>query len=135
MTGVSLHWRRSFFCDAGMTPEESLHTAVKDYLNAALGGNAWWSTFPSGGGGRSWQRLLGLKLGVPDILIIDGGRAVWLELKAGKGKVKPHQEACHDALRLARSDVAVVRSLEDVETALTSWGVAIRGRIVHASCG
>jgi hypothetical protein len=115
-----------------MKPEERLHRDIAEYLDKILCWPTWWTTFPAGGGGRLRGAILngmGLKTGVPDILIIDGGRALWLELKAGMGLVKQHQEACHEALRLARSDIAVVRSIEDVETALTRWGVPLRGRI------
>jgi hypothetical protein len=116
-----------------MKPEERLHRDIAEYLDRALGGCAWWTTFPSGGGGRvrgAKLKGMGLKPGVPDILIIDDGRALWLELKSPKGTVKPRQTTCHEALRLARSDVAErVRSLDDAEAALLRWGVPLKARI------
>jgi hypothetical protein len=118
-----------------MKPEERLHRDIADYLTLTLGGCAWFTTIPLGGGGRLRGAILngmGVKAGVPDILIVDGGRAYWLEVKSAKGRVSPEQRQCHDVLALARAPVTIVRSLEDVERALTRWGVPLKARI--AAC-
>lgn len=115
-----------------MKPEERLHRDIAVYLAATLGGNAWFSTFPSGGGGRirgAILRGMGLKPGVPDVLVIDGGRAYWFEIKSAKGRVSVEQRACHDALALARCPTAIVRSLDEVERSLLRWGVPLKARL------
>lgn len=103
--------------------ERDLHKQVCDYLSVALDGLAWFSTFPSDGAGRRGR--IGLKRGVPDILVIDK-RACWIELKTARGKETAEQRLCHDELRLAGCPVAVCRSLEEVEAVLQRWGVAMR---------
>jgi hypothetical protein len=116
-----------------MKPEERLHRGIAEYLSLTLGGSAWFTTFPAGGGGRARGAILngmGLKPGVPDVLICDGGCAYWLEIKSAKGRVSTEQRACHDALALARCPTAIVRSLEDVERALIRWGIPLNARIV-----
>lgn len=112
-------------------PEQVLHRQVAEFLTYGLGGTAWWTTFPAGGGGVERGRVLqsiGLKPGVPDILVIDGGRALWLELKAPKGKLSMFQVVCHQNLHHARSSVAVCRSLDEVIAFLTEQGVPMRAR-------
>jgi hypothetical protein len=115
-----------------MKPEERLHRDIAEYLTWVLAGCAWWSTIPLGGGGRLRGAILnglGVKDGLPDMIIVDAGRALWLEIKPRKGVVSAVQKVCHEALRLARSDVAVVRSVEDTEQALLRWNVPLRARI------
>lgn len=102
-------------------PEQQLHRAVADYLNAALPPDAWWTTFPLGGGGRIRGALLkraGVKVGTPDILIIWRGRSYWIELKAGKNKPTPEQHECAAHLWRAGSIVVVLRSLQEAEETL-----------------
>lgn len=48
--------------------------------------------------------------GCPDLLVARAGRAVLLEIKAGKNKLSPRQEEFH---RLWRGPVAVVRTVDD----------------------
>jgi hypothetical protein len=101
-------------------PEEALHKAVARYLSIALPEpDAWFTTFPLGGGGKA----RGGKL--RDILVIYGGRSYWLELKAPKGRLTPNQIDCHYALTKAGSNVATCKSLADVYGALTVWGIPL----------
>jgi hypothetical protein len=109
--------------------EASLHRQVTDYLSLCLGGSAWFTTFPAGGGGYMRGKILksrGLKAGVPDVLIIDGGRSLWVELKTRHGRLSPDQKATHAVLHRAGAIVSVCRTLEEVNAALTSWGVPLK---------
>lgn len=57
----------------GTKSETSLHMNVAGYLDKHLAAPAWYTTFPAGGGGEFRGMILkgmGLKAGVPDILII-----------------------------------------------------------------
>src|SRR5215469_16338336 len=79
------------------TPSERhLHEQVCDFLDVALV-SAWYTTFPADGASRRGR--IGLKLGVPDILIIAAGRAFWIELKASRGKLSVKQLQSHVVLR------------------------------------
>lgn len=110
-------------------PEQALQRAVGELLNFCLGGVAWWTHFPAGGGGTMRGRILkglGLKPGVPDILILDAGRAYWLELKAKRGWVNPIQRACHNAIGRAGCPVAVIKDIDQVLPQLKTWGIALK---------
>ena len=60
--------------------EADLHGLVCDYLGLALLPPAWFTTFPADGATRRGR--IGLKRGVPDILIVHDGRAYWIELQS-----------------------------------------------------
>ena len=110
-------------------PEQALQRAVGELLNFTLGGLAWWSHFPAGGGGKlrgAILRGLGLKPGVPDIIIIDAGRAYWLELKSKRGQVSLVQRACHVELLHAGCPVAIIKDVNEVLPQLYRWGVALK---------
>jgi hypothetical protein len=63
-------------------------------------------------------RGMGMKAGVPDILIVHDGRAYFCELKSAKGVLSDAQKATHEALRAAKCPVAVVRSLDEFRALL-----------------
>lgn len=112
--------------------EALLHQQVADYLALAIVAPDWWTTFPAGGGGKARGGQLkarGLKAGVPDVLVIrEGGRAFWIELKTDKGRVSSAQVETGAALLRAGSPVAVCRSLDQVQDMLGHWGFALKAR-------
>jgi len=113
-------------------PEASLHRQVAAFLARALPRDAWWTTFPAGGGGRvrgAQLRRAGLKAGVPDILIVHRGTAHWIELKAKKGRISDVQIATNAALVAAGCRVHVARSVDDVALSLQQWGIPLTGRL------
>jgi len=115
--------------------EQHLHQTIAQYLESRCGGDAWFTTFPSGGGGRlrgAILRGMGLKAGVPDILFIWKGRAYWVEVKAPKGKLSVSQIECQMDLKQAGCEVATVRSVEDVEDALCRWQIVVRAGVMIA---
>lgn len=114
------------------SPEEDLQASVCKFLTHALDGNSWFGSVPLGGGGLSRGMRIkrtGARKGTPDILLINDGRALWLELKSPRGRVSDDQLYCHGQLRQARSPVYVVRSLDDVIAALTQAGVPMRAKV------
>lgn len=115
-------------------PEQALHIAVAEYLDAVLDRTrAEWTTFPAGGGGKvrgAQLKAMGLLAGWPDIQIVVRDRCLCLiELKAeGKGAT-PAQGALHERLRSLGCLVAVCRSVDEVEGVLKAWMIPMRGRI------
>lgn len=110
-------------------PEQDIQRQIAQFLDVALGGSAWYSTIPLGGGGKTRGAILkslGTKEGTPDMIVIDGGRALWLEIKSYTGTVSKAQEKCHADLRRAYSPVYVVRSLDEAIAALRRAGVPLR---------
>lgn len=110
-------------------PEYEIQKQIVEFLKVALGGLAWFTCFPAGGGGIIRGAMLkagGLTRGVPDLLIIDAGRTIWMEVKSKIGRLSESQRICHSNLRRARCPVYVVRSLDDAIAALTESGVPLR---------
>jgi hypothetical protein len=126
-----------------MTERELTQQAV-DFLNAVLLPPAWYTLFPAGGGGRSWQRLCGLKLGVPDLLVIcpplqDDDlppydlppsrrytRLFGIELKTAKGRLSLAQITQHADMQEAGAIIFVARSVEQIADFLSRYRVPMR---------
>jgi hypothetical protein len=111
------------------SPEQEIQRQIAQFLDAALGRAAWYTTIPLGGGGRTRGAILksiGTKEGTPDMIVIDAGRAIWLEIKSYTGAVSVVQKKCHADLQRARSPVFVVRSLDDAIAALRQCGVPMK---------
>lgn len=112
--------------------EADLQTQVCAYLQMAMDGNSWFSAIPLGGGGGIRGALLkrtGTKAGIPDIVCINDGRAIWLELKRKGGTVSDVQLFCHEQLRRARSPVYVCRNIDDVVAALKTAGFPLKATV------
>jgi hypothetical protein len=113
--------------------EEQFHRSVAAYLTAVLKPPTFFSTFPSGGGGRvrgGKLKAMGLKAGMPDIFIWYvseyGPRTLALELKSKTGKLPKEQKEVHRALENIWVEVEVVRTLEEVQSALVAWNVPMK---------
>lgn len=129
----------------GSKSETSLHWHVAGLLDKHLAPPAWWTTFPAGGGGEMRGKILkglGLKSGVPDILIIvpmtvpasaiNGPisefavtpRLYWIELKkTGVGKPSDNQLKTQAILTGMGCRVANCDNLADVKAALVEWKI------------
>lgn len=111
-------------------PEYRLHCVVADYLNRCLKPPAWWTSLEHGVKlpPPTWRRLarIGVRGGVPDILLVHEGRAHWIELKAERGRLSDAQELTRDALLAAGARWAEVRSLDALRASLEAWDVPTR---------
>lgn len=114
-------------------PEETLQMQVVKYLGLALAGRSEFFAVPNGGkrGFREAQRFkaAGVKAGVPDLIVINDGRAIGIELKAGKTPLSDVQRDYHERLRRARVAVTVCRSVDEVEAALRAAGVPLHATL------
>jgi hypothetical protein len=117
--------------------EQTLQTQIATFFGWALSGNVWWTTIGHGGGGRLRGAILkgmGLKAGVPDILILYRGHAYFLEMKkpgarpkrGGKGGISAEQIAVHAQIETAGGSVATCYSLDDVRAQLEWWQIPTR---------
>lgn len=69
----------------------------------------------------------GLTKGVPDLVVLcQGGRAVFIEVKAPKGSVSNDQRAFLIMLQSLGFQTAVVRSIDDVRLAFEAWRIETR---------
>lgn len=114
-------------------PEYELHCQIVQFLRVALDGNTFFFHPPNGGkrGLAEAKRFKAMAVvpGTPDLAIIDSGRILFLEIKAGKGRLSPAQQECHAALASARCPVAVVRSLQDAVEVLQRAGVPLKASL------
>ena len=108
-------------------PEQALQRAVARYLELALPREAWFTAFPAGGGGKVRGAILkgmGLKPGVPDLLILHHGELYGIELKASGGRLSPEQGECHRSMaRAGCQGIAVCKSVDDVAVVLREWRI------------
>lgn len=108
--------------------EADIQRAIGAYLDRVLPQGSMWAAIPGGEyrvGAREGFRLkrLGARAGMPDILIVHDGRALFFEVKRPGSYPTAVQRATHDALRIAGCRVSVVRSVDDARAALEAWSV------------
>ena len=109
--------------------------AVAEFLDRALPSDAAWFHPPNGGHRHpvvaAKLKAQGVKPGVPDVVIIWRGRAIFIELKAHKGSLSDAQKAMQTRLVLSGAVVFdIARSLDEVEGFLRGVGIPL-----HASAG
>lgn len=128
----------------GSKSETSLHWHVAGLLDKHLAPPAWFTTFPAGGGGEMRGKILkslGLKSGVPDILIVVPVQALimlpsgqlgnewhtlqlnhWIELKKlKKGTLSDVQIETQAKLTAIGNKIANCDNLEAVKAAMQFW--------------
>ncbi len=105
--------------------EKMLHKVVAAWLDQNLPEDTFWTTFPSGGGGEVRGYLLkdmGLKAGMPDILIFGNNTVTGIELKSEKGVLSKEQRTTIAKLEQLGFKTYVCKSLADVQQALHTQG-------------
>ena len=114
-------------------PEDDFQRQLVAFLQVALPHDALYLHVPNGGlrSKRQAARLsgLGVRAGCPDLLIVHRGRALFLELKAGRGVVSPAQRNLHRLLVYCGARVATVRSVPEAEAALREACVPLRATV------
>lgn len=126
-------------------PEQLLHQSVATYLQYALPKDVWFAHYPAGGKRSKIEaailKTMGAKAGVPDLMFIRGGRVWFIELKApaerlkngelskAKPQISEDQEDTMRNLQNVDCEVAICRSLLEVQIVLKMWGL-INGKDV-----
>jgi hypothetical protein len=108
-------------------PEQAIHRAVADHLRWRAKRGCFWYHVPNGGGRSKVEasilKGLGVRAGVPDLILVNGGRTYALELKAPGGRLSPAQREAHDALRAAGAEVGTAVGVDAALEQLSSWGL------------
>ena len=113
----------------GVMNEYAIHRAVVQHLFHRAAPGVFWSHVPSGEkrpkgvGGKLVG--LGLKPGIPDLFLVIGGRAHFLELKRVGGRLSTNQQKTQAHLQEAGAVVHTVFGLDAALEKLEGWG-AIR---------
>lgn len=114
--------------------EDELQHAVCLFLAVALPSDATYFAVPNGGKrhAREAARMkgLGLRAGVPDLIVIHRGRALFLELKTKRGVMSAAQKAMQQLLIYSGATVVVCRRVDDVERALRDAGLPLRATVM-----
>lgn len=110
--------------------EDQIQAAVCLHLTVrALPGVVWWHT-PNGGSRTAAEagrfKALGVKAGVPDVLVLRTGQLFALELKAPGGRLSEAQRAMLAALKAAGAETAVAVGLDEALAQLERWGLIRR---------
>jgi hypothetical protein len=108
-------------------PERALTCTVCKNL-AWRAPHVWFTHFPAGGRrSRITGAILkgmGTKAGVPDLLLVSGGRLFGLELKNGtEGRLSDAQVETHAAMRKAGAVIGTAGTIDEALDLLTEWGV------------
>lgn len=108
-------------------PEQAVHQAVVQHLDLR-GKPGIFYYHPANGGFRtaiegSILKSLGVRAGVPDLIILYEGRTFGLELKAGKAKVTESQRTAHALMRVAGATVETATGIDEALRVLSGWGL------------
>jgi hypothetical protein len=85
-------------------------------------------------GGQAWKFTSPSRAGVPDrIVLLPGGRVIFVELKTEIGKLSALQKATQEQLRLLGFDVRTLYGIQEVRDFINevqSMGLSKSGRVV-----
>lgn len=114
-------------------PETTIQQAVATYLMLALKPPAWFTSIEHGIAvppevAKRWASI-GVKPGIPDVLIVHEGRCYWIECKAEKGALSSSQLDTHEKLLRAGAAPHVCRSIDDLRRSLSLWGIPTREHV------
>lgn len=110
--------------------EAQLQKQVFDYLLWALDDDAICFAIPNGGS-RDRREAINLKrtgttAGVPDLVVLHDGYALFIEIKTSAGVLSESQKNMIPRIEKAGCPVSVCRCLEDVQAFLTDYDVPLR---------
>lgn len=113
--------------------EQTLQRDCIDFLRqCAPDGLAWTAINPVPAKSKAVagiSKAMGMRAGIPDLLVVWKGRAIFVEFKAAGGSLSPAQRDCHAGLMLAGALVHTVKSLDEFIDFIITVGVPIRARI------
>ena len=113
--------------------EARLQRAVDQFLSISLPDDALHFAIPNGlmrsKKAAARAKGEGVRAGIPDLCVIHRGRALFIELKAGAGRVSAAQRAMAMKLIYCGAEVMVCRSVEDVEAQLREACVHLRASV------
>jgi hypothetical protein len=67
------------------------------------------------------QKMMGMVVGFPDLMMLHEGRFYAFEIKAEGGYASPAQKAVGEAIIASGGHWAVVRSIDDVREKMETW--------------
>ncbi len=116
-----------------MPRERDIHKACVEFLRYALPSDTV-VMHPANEGRRGWQsqrdlKPFGMLKGAPDLFIFWRGKTFAIELKAPGRYPTADQRSCHHTLRRAGIEVAICRSVAELELTLNSWAIPLMAKV------
>ncbi|KKM02245.1 hypothetical protein LCGC14_1786330 [marine sediment metagenome] len=104
--------------------EGQLKVQIEDYLQYQQNaGVLYWDRLNSGDfievRGDTRRRVRGCRKGTADLIILKGGRTLFIELKGRSGRLRPEQRLFGELVQSQGSFYGVVRSLEELMEVLS----------------
>lgn len=111
--------------------EDAIQRAIASYLDVALPPDCFYTAvnpkpFKSKAA-AGISKAMGMKAGVPDIVLCASGRFVGIEVKQEGKYLEKVQKAVHEQIGNAGGKCFTVRSIDDVEDVLNELGIEKRG--------
>ena len=107
--------------------ESKIQRAIAGYLDVALPADSFWTAINPIPGksivAAVTSKAMGLKAGVPDILILHNSVTLWIEIKKEGGYLSKTQKSLHVDIECAGGNVYTARSIEDVQEILREWEI------------
>lgn len=121
-------------------PEQELQKSIVGYLDVALPKDAFYFAVPNGGYRTPTEAAalkgVGVKPGVPDLMIVYRGWAYGIETKTDKvvghskrTETSAAQDLVHMQMARAGVHVCVCRSMEEVQAALIGWSIPLHAKV------
>lgn len=111
-------------------PEQDIQRAVFQHLAARSMPGVFAFHCPNGGKRSKIEasifKGLGVRSGVPDVIVLYRSQIFGLELKASSGRLTPIQRQTLNEMEVAGARTAVAKSLDEALVTLEFWGVLRR---------
>lgn len=113
--------------------EDALQIATKTFFDYALPADClYWHT-PNGArvrpGVAKKMKAFGVLSGVPDFIILYGGKTFFLELKSKNGVLSKEQRDFRDMVMAQGFDWKLARNQTEVELAISAFGIPTSARV------
>ncbi len=110
-----------------MKPEDHIQCSLFLHLQARAAPDVFAFAVPNGGYRRPREahilKATGVMAGVPDIIIIKGGKIYALELKTTTGELTAAQRDAIPKMQAAGATVAVAYGIDEALATLEGWGI------------
>jgi hypothetical protein len=123
-----------------LSGEDAAQASIVQYLKLALPPGCIFHSIPNGAvlAGTPKKRAhqmaklkaTGLRPGAADLLVLWNGRAIYMEVKYGDGRIQTNQIQFSDDACAAGGFWACVRSIDDVQEFLTSLGIPLKVKAI-----
>lgn len=112
--------------------EDKIQMYIVSFLETTLPKGAVVFHVPNGsgvmGGARKGAKLkaMGLKSGVPDLVVLAQNKAVFIEVKNEKGRLAQSQKDFAESAKALGFDWFLARSIDDVRAGMRDCGIKLR---------